>query len=208
MSLDPAARGRLDALVQQVLADPRRVQVLLPAAARTVARGPVDPHRPHGPLVEDRVRGELLVALARALGDDPERLAAEVAALYRYGDADEKRAILHALPDLRLGDAALPLVRDALRTNDVRLVAAAMGRYAAEHLDQPAWRQGVLKCLFVGIPLSAVADLDARTDDALADMVRAYADERTAADRAVPPDAWLVLGHAPAALQDTRSRES
>jgi hypothetical protein len=193
MNLDPAARGRLDALVEEVQVDPRSILVHLPAAARTVARGVADP-RPYAPLVEDEVRGELLVALAGALSQQPQRLVAEVLALYRYGDADEKRAVLHALPALGLGDAGLPLVQDALRTNDARLVAAAMGRYGADHLDAASWRQGVLKCLFVGIPLAVVADLEVRADEDLAAMVRAYADERIAAGRDVPADAGLVLG--------------
>ena len=208
MDLDPDARRRLDVLVEDVRADPRRIQVHLPAAARTVARGVADP-RAHAPTVEDLVRGELLVALADALRDDPQRLVAEVLALYRYGDADEKRAILHALPTLGLGDAAVPLVLDALRTNDARLVAAAMGRYAADHLDAASWRHGVLKCLFVGIPLSVVADLDERVDEDLEAMVHAYVEERTAAGRTVPADAWLVLGRPSATVPHVqRSRES
>ena len=57
--------------------------------------------------------------------------------------------------------------RDALRTNDTRLVAAALGPYAAAHLDGHGWRQGVVKCVFMGVPLDAVADLDERADDEL-----------------------------------------
>ena len=54
------------------------------------------------------------------------------------------------------------LLLDALRTNDVRLVAAAMGPHA-RRLSPHDWRHGVLKCLFVGVPLADVADLaDAR----------------------------------------------
>ena len=45
------------------------------------------------------------------------------------------------------------LLADALRTNDTRLVAAALGPYATRHFDTESWRQGVLKCLFVGVPL-------------------------------------------------------
>ena len=43
----------------------------------------------------------------------------------------------------RGGRRCLPVVRDALRTNDTRLVAAALGPYAAAHLDDAAWRQAV-----------------------------------------------------------------
>jgi hypothetical protein len=80
-----------------------------------------------------------------------------------------------------------------LRTNDIRLVAAALGPFAGEHLDQHSWRHGVLKCLFVGVPLAAVADTDRRSDAELLRMVADYADERRAAGREVPADAVSLL---------------
>lgn len=114
--------------------------------------------------------------------------AATVAALYRNGDAGERLAVLDALAELDLGDAALPLVEDALRTNDARLVTAALGPYGARTLDDHAYRQGVLKCVFMSIPLDRIAGLDERFDAELARMLTAYADERRAAGRPVPSD--------------------
>ncbi len=84
-------------------------------------------------------------------------------------------------------------MRDALRANDVRLVAAAMGPFAAAHLDDHSWRHGVLKCLFVEVPLAAVAELTRRTDPELLRMVADYAAERRAAGREVPADALALL---------------
>jgi hypothetical protein len=108
--------------------------------------------------------------------------------------------VLLALPALdapgranAIGDAALPIVRDALRTNDTRHVAAARGPYAAGHLDDAAWRQAVLKVIFMGIPVEQVAGLAERSDAELARMVRDFAAEREAAGRVVPPDALTVL---------------
>ena len=206
-ALDDRARERLATLVDDVARDPLRVRRHFPAAAREVARGPLDPSDPEGlrgPTVDDAVREALLVTLADALRGDAGRLAVEVGDLYRYGDTAEKRAVLRALPRLDgLGDAGLPLVADALRTNDVRLVAAALGPYGADRLDPAAWRQGVLKCLFVGVPLAAVAGLDRRADEELAGMVARYVHERVAAGRDVPEDAWLVLDRYPEALPAT-----
>ena len=93
------------------------------------------------------------------------------------------------------GPDALPIVEDALRTNDTRLVTAAVGPYAARHLDAHNWRDAVLKCLFTGVPLDAVAELPrrARADFALARMLGDYADERSAAGRPVPEDLYRVL---------------
>ncbi|MEV5933124.1 EboA domain-containing protein [Streptomyces sp. NPDC052079] len=128
--------------------------------------------------------------------------------VYYQGTADERRAVLHALPHL-VPDSpdALPLVEDALRTNDTRLVAAALGPYGARHLDAHAWRHAVLKCLFTGVGLDQVADLAprARGDAELGRMLGDYAEERRAAGRPVPEDLHRVLaltGAAPATPAD------
>ncbi|MFE8005040.1 EboA domain-containing protein [Streptomyces sp. NPDC057418] len=118
-----------------------------------------------------------------------------VTRLYERGTAAERRAVLLTLHRLDLGATALPLVEDALRTNDTRLVAAAVGPYAAAHLDAHAWRHAVLKCLFTEVPVEAVAELGrrARDDAELARMLRDFAAERTAAGRPVPAGLWVVL---------------
>jgi hypothetical protein len=135
----------------------------------------------------DAVR-TLLLAEARA--DN-----ATLTRLYHQGTAAERRAVLLALHPLVESPAALPLVEDALRTNDTRLVTAAVGPYAAAHLDPHSWRHAVLKCLFTGVPVDAVAGLRSRAagDSELARMLADYAAERTAAGRDVPPDLNRVL---------------
>ncbi|GGL04548.1 hypothetical protein Sme01_65900 [Sphaerisporangium melleum] len=154
-------------------------------AGRRAGRAPL-PDVP-GWTADEAARALLLAALP------PGRAAAEAETLYRYGDADEKRAVLKALPMLDIGDEALPLLHDAIRTNDTRLVAAALGPYA-RHLDQAAWRQAVLKCVFMGVPLAVVDRLDERADQELAAMLAAFAAERAAAARPTPPDAAALLG--------------
>ncbi|MER6128192.1 EboA domain-containing protein [Streptomyces sp. NPDC001795] len=123
--------------------------------------------------------------------------AADLARLYAHGTAAERRAVLRVLPHLPhlTPRDALPLVEDALRTNDTRLIAAAVGPYAARHLDAHAWRHAVLKCLFTGVPLDEVAELERRAtgDDELARMLTDYAAERSAAGRPVPEDLHRVL---------------
>ncbi|MEV0524232.1 EboA domain-containing protein [Streptomyces sp. NPDC050439] len=131
------------------------------------------------------------VLLLHAAGAGP----ATLTRVYGQGAAAERRAVLLALPHLVRGPEALPLVEDALRTNDTRLVAAAVGPYAARHLPSHEWRHAVLKCLFTGVPVEAVAELDRRAtaDAELARMLGDYAGERTAAGRAVPGDLHRVL---------------
>ncbi|MEU4039089.1 EboA domain-containing protein [Streptomyces collinus] len=121
--------------------------------------------------------------------------AATAARLYRRGTADERRAVLLALPGLELApEEGLPLVEDALRTSDTRLIAAAVGSYAAEHLAPHAWRHAVLKCLCTGVPAAAVAGLArrARGDAELARMLADHTGECTAASRPIPVDLYLV----------------
>ncbi|GAA0477416.1 EboA domain-containing protein [Streptomyces olivaceiscleroticus] len=133
----------------------------------------------------------LILCAARADGPTVTRL-------YEHGTAAERRAVLSALPQLPLGTdgrAGVPLIEDALRTNDTRLVAAAVGPYAARHLDAHAWRHAVLKCLFTGVSVDAVAGLAERSrgDAELARMLGDYARERTSAGRPVPDDLPRVL---------------
>jgi hypothetical protein len=176
----------LEMAVELVSGQPGAIGKLFPAAGRRCGRAALSIL--DGWTVDDAARVLLLTALPLR-GDE---LVAELETLYRYGDAAEKRAVLRALPLLDVGDACTGLLRDAIRTNDTRLVSAAVGPYAVQ-LDQAAWRQAVLKCVFMGIPLAAVADLDARADNELGIMLAGLADERAAAGRAMPDDAIALL---------------
>ncbi|GAA2911621.1 hypothetical protein GCM10010517_78150 [Streptosporangium fragile] len=155
--------------VRDVERDPETVHRLFPQATRRGGAG---------------ARAALLKALVRAAPEPLER----VSTLYWQGDAGERREILEALGDLGLGAGALPLVRDALRANDPRLVAAALGPYGSTWLDDHSFRQGVLKCVFMSVPLASVAGLDHRLDAELLRMLAGYAAERRAAGRPVPSD--------------------
>ncbi|MFJ9785673.1 EboA domain-containing protein [Amycolatopsis sp. NPDC101161] len=172
----------LDEALQKVATDATALRTVFPGVGRRVGRGPSETP---GWTVDDVARVELLKAAPGAVAEMPD--------LYRYGDAAEKRAVLRGLSVVDIGEAGLDLVADALRTNDTRLVTAAMGEYAATHLDDAAYRHGVLKCVFMGIPLAEVAGLDRRTDDELLRMMRSFAAERTAAGRDVPADLRPLL---------------
>lgn len=201
--LSPEAQDRLAEMTAAIAADPAAVHRLFPGAARQVARGPLDAADPDGitsPTLDDAVRGALLTALAAAESDLAARRG-HVEQLYSYGDGDEKRAVLRYLAELGLGTEVQHIVEDALRANDVRIVGAAMGDWAAAHLDAPMWRQGVLKCLFIEVPLAAVRRLPERADAELARMVAALGHERVAAGRPLPQDAHLVLDLFPQVLE-------
>ncbi|MFI0723374.1 EboA domain-containing protein [Streptomyces sp. NPDC021224] len=186
------ARGRewLAAALARAAADPAALLADFPAVGRTCGRGALGAPGWAGWTLDEAVRAVLLA-------DAP---ADVVRDLYARGDRAERRAVLRALPFLERADGvAAPLLEDALRTNDTALVAAALGPAAAV-LDDAAWRQGVLKCVFLGVPLAAVAALDDRADAELARMLLDFAHERVAAGRDVPADVLPLLRRHPALL--------
>ncbi|MEW1848362.1 EboA domain-containing protein, partial [Nonomuraea angiospora] len=151
--------------VRRVEADPDAIHLLFPQAER---KGGPGARR----------------ALLKALGGDH----ATIRNLYERGDSGERLAILTVLHELDSEGTAVDLVEDALRTNDARLVAAALGPYGSAWLDDHAFRQGVLKCVFMSIPLAAVTGLERRFDAELARMLSDYAAELRPAGRPVPGD--------------------
>lgn len=210
--------------VETVKDDPARIHRLFAEAGRAVGRAPLDPADPaglHGSS-DDAARAALIVALAGA-GNQADR----VLTLYREGDDAERRGVLRGLNGTATtttaaagrrteGDAGAldpdwrrvgrEIVHDALRTNDPRIVAAAMGEFAAAELDDHAWRHGVLKLVFMGVPLAVVSDLERRRDDELADMAARFAEERRAAGRSIPNDLDLLAratAAAPAVLANS-----
>ncbi|OLT50220.1 EboA domain-containing protein [Cellulosimicrobium sp. CUA-896] len=199
-----AANGGARWLAEQLVAvtqDPAAADRAFALAGRKVGRSARRPDGDpagvvHG-TVDDAARASLVVALADALGPaGGAALAARLADLYQHGDTAERRGVLRGLDALAArGDLApevvavgTDLAADALRTNDQSLVAAAVGPFAAAHLDPHAWRHAVLKLVFMGVSLDAVAGLGDRTDDELARMARDFAAERRAAGRVVPDD--------------------
>ncbi|GAA1597887.1 EboA domain-containing protein [Kribbella sancticallisti] len=162
------------------------LEEVFPAAARAVGREQLT----DGRTVDQAVRGLLLI----------EKPAADLLAVYRFGDAAEKQAVLRSLSIAEVAaevdGSAVDLLADAIRTNDQRLLAAALGEYATQWLPQAAFRQAVLKCVFAGVPLTAVDGLPARTDDELIRMMKDFAAERTAAGRVIPPDLLPYLSSA------------
>lgn len=179
--LTPDARRWLTDAEARVGQDPAAVHAVFPAVGRRCGRGPLLADW----TVADAARARLLAALPLRGAT----LAEEVTALHHHGDVAEQRAVLRSLAlledkDASFADLGLPLVREALRGNDTDLMAAALGPYAARHLDHAGYRQAVLKCVFCGLPLDRVAGLTDRADRELARMPADFAHERVAARRA------------------------
>lgn len=185
------ARRWLAAGMDRVAGDGDALFALSPAAGRSCGRGPLV--GVPGWTVDQAVRARLLLAV----NADPRPLGTLLFEVYRYGDAGERLAVLKALELLdrakRLMEYGLPVVRDALRTSDTRLIEAAVGPYAGEWLPEDEYRQAVLKCVLAGVSLNSVAGLRERTDRELARMLAGYAHERLVAGRDVPMGIWPVV---------------
>jgi hypothetical protein len=195
--VSPEALAWLRESVAAIEADAAAVRTRFPMAGRKVGRAPLDPDADaddvHAWTIDDAARTLLLVAL----GDGVE---AELRDLYRFGDAAERRGLLRALPYLPVADRAMDILDDAIRTNDTRLVAAALGPYATEHLDDAAYDQAVLKCVFIGVPIAPLDGLPGRATPETARMLAAFVHERVAAGRDIPAEVWDVIDrHPPAA---------
>ena len=127
-----------------------------------------------------------------------ERREGELAELYRFGDAAERRGILRALPFLEIGDRGLGLTDDAIRTNDTRLIAAALGpvrhRAPAGRVVRPGRPEVRLRRRpdhrrWTASPTRVTPD-GAR-------MLAAFVHERVAAGRDVPAEVWIVIDKYP-----------
>ena len=179
---------------EQVARDPKAIRTRFPMVGRKVGREPLRatdaPEDVHAWTIDDAAR----VLLLDALGVRAEE---ELDDLYRYGDAAERRGLLRALPYLPIADRGLGLVDDAIRTNDTRLIAAALGPYSTAHLDDAGYDQAVLKCVFVGVPITPLHGLPERVTPDGARMLAAFVHERVAAGRDVPGEVWSVIDRFP-----------
>ncbi|REE95022.1 EboA domain-containing protein [Thermomonospora umbrina] len=181
--LSPSAMAWLEEACEAVGPFPSTVLYFSATAGLQCGQAPLGPDLDPW-TVDDAARTLILTSLR--LEGPP--LAETIETVYRRGDDAERRAVLRALPLLPIGADLLHLVKEALNTGNPRLIAAALGPYAAEHLDQPAWRDGVFACLLLGIPLIMVADLHRRIDPDLIVVFGDHAAQYRAADRPVPAD--------------------
>jgi hypothetical protein len=184
-SLDEPARTWLEGALADIARDPAAIRKAFPAAGRNLGRAELlDPGADPAPwTADDAGRCLMLVALADNAGE-------ELPGLYRFGDADEQRAIVRSLHLIPFAGGSLDLVRDAARTNDPRLVRVALGPYGLEHLEDEEVAQIALKCVFYEVPLSCIDGLADRATTGLSRMLASFALERVAAGRKVPSDIW------------------
>ncbi len=207
--LAPEAADWLRAAREEVAAgaDGPRLAALLSLASRRVPRGPLAPSAderaaagaalagwdPERWTVLEAARAALVLARPDL---DIEAGAAAVEEAFRYADVGELCALYRALallPDparfaWRAGEGARSNMRAVFEA------ACCDTPFPFRWFDDVAWRQAVVKCLFVEGPLWRVFGLDRRLSPELARMALDLADERRAAGRRVFHELWLCLG--------------
>jgi hypothetical protein len=142
-------------------------------------------------------------ALLLALPPGPKAVEA-VLSLHQSADLGEHVSLARALFLPADAPALLHVAREAIRSN-MRDVFAALSQrnpYPADHCDETAWNQMVVKCLFVDLPLGTLVGLDRRANAALSRMILDLARERRAAGRPLNPEAWRCVDSSQAAPEE------
>ena len=126
--------------------------------------------------------------------------------LCRMGEMQELVAYYSGLPLYPAPERFRARAAEGLRTN-MQVVFEAVAHenpYPAEHLDEGAWNQMVLKALFIGSALHPMQGLERRANPRLTTMLCDYAHERWAASRTISPELWRCVGAAAddAAIED------
>lgn len=122
--------------------------------------------------------------------------AAAIEEAFRFADVGELCALyktLALLPDpkrfvWRAGEGCRSSMKAVFES------VACDSPLPLRHFDDVAWRQMLIKALFVEAPLARVFGLATRLDAETARMALDLADERRSAGRPVNPDSWLLVG--------------
>lgn len=148
---------------------------------------------PAGWSVDQAVRTLFLLSLP---SQDSTAQVATLDQLFSTGEVGELVALYQALPLLAHPSAHVLRAAEGIRTN-IKAVFCAVAHqnpYPAEQFSEDQWNQMVLKCQFIGVPMSPVKGLDQRANAPLASMVLDFIEERRAAKRPVSPDMWRCVG--------------
>jgi hypothetical protein len=195
--IDATRRGGVDAsFFLAVSSAPRKVgRAGLALAATDLARASKARagFQPGHWTVDQAARTLLVLALPVT---EPDGFVRTLDRLFDDGDLGELVALYQALPLLPEPEAHRARAAEGVRSNMQAVFEAIALRnpYPAEQLDEAAFNQLVLKCLFLGSPLHLVHGVDGRANGTLARMLCDYAHERWSAARPVSPELWRLVG--------------
>ena len=149
---------------------------------------------PRGWSVDQLTRALFLLSLPAM---ESTELVAVLDQLFGAGEVGELVAMYQTLPLLPHPSAHVLRAAEGIRTN-IKAVFCAVAHqnpYPAEQFTDDQWNQMVLKCQFIGVPMSPIVGLDQRANPHLSAMVVDFVHERWAAKRPIAPDMWRCVGH-------------
>ena len=204
-----AARAALDKACAEVAAgvSTTRFCSLFSMQSRSAGRGLLEPTDAERAAAQSALPGwevelwtkleaaRVRLILARTdLAEESGRQAIEE--LFRFADQGELCALYRSLAFLPAGERFAWQAAEGCRTNmlDVFTAVACDTPYPRVQFDDVAWRQMVIKALFVGAPAWRIDGLDERLDDELARMALDLVEERRSAGREIQHELWLCLG--------------
>jgi hypothetical protein len=142
--------------------------------------------------VDQAARSLLLLALPQ---DNPTQVAHRFEQLFTTSGLQELIALHQTLPLLPHPDRYRFWADEGVRSHmkGVFEAIALRNPYPAQHFDEAAWNQMILKALFIESELAPIVGLDDRRNPTLARMAIDYVHERWAAGRKVNPELWRLV---------------
>lgn len=115
--------------------------------------------------------------------------------LFLQAEMNEQVALYSSLPFLYYPDEWKWRCAEGVRSNIGTVLEAIMyfNPYPAEHLDESAWNQLVMKAFFTDKNVEYITGLDARANQNLANILFDYVEERWAAHRKTNPQIWRLV---------------
>lgn len=147
------------------------------------------------------VRGWTVDRLARVwllMQLDPknkEKYRDTIETLFLSAEMSELVALYSSLPVLAYPESWVKRAAEGIRSNIGQVLESVIcnNPFPAEHLDEAAWNQLVLKAIFTDKPILLITGLQERRNSALAQSLSDYAHERWAAHRSVNPLLWYCM---------------
>lgn len=147
------------------------------------------------------VRGWTVDRLARVwllMQLDPknkEKYRDTIETLFLSAEMSELVALYSSLPVLAYPESWVKRAAEGIRSNIGQVLESVIcnNPFPAEHLDEAAWNQLVLKAIFTDKPILQITGLEERRNSALAQSLSDYAHERWAARRSVNPLLWYCM---------------
>lgn len=192
---------------QRAETDERRLGIALGLAARRIGRAALAltaDHlaaavtlragwRPDTWAADEAARVALILATWQG---DAAAFAARIERLCLTAELSEHVACLKGFAVFPAPDLILTRAREAARSSvQPHFEAIACHNpYPADHFDEAAFNQMVVKCVFSGIAIETVVGLGTRRNDELIRMMRDLVSERHAAGRTVPDAVHRWIG--------------